>query len=120
MSRFTADDVPPLKVGKTKEGRPVVINKDGSISSEQSVTIIDRRINGGRPTNIPTFFNGRKVSVEKAISIIVNSKGKDPETGRKLPGFRTIEEAVSAAIKRSGTLLTPKEDKRIRTLLGEQ
>lgn len=44
--------------------RPVMKNPDGSISTEQSITI---GIDGGKQVLIPTIINGQKVSNEQAI-----------------------------------------------------
>jgi hypothetical protein len=89
---------------KTSEGRPIVKNEDGSVSTERTITVTDERINGGKPTNIPTMFGGKQVSEEEAIERIARAGGKDPETGRPLPGYNSIEEAVKAAKERSENL----------------
>ena len=85
-------------------GRQVVQNEDGTVSTERSITVTDERINDGRPTNIPSMFDGKQVSEEEAIKRIVEAGGKDPETGRDLPAFETIESAVDAARQRSDNL----------------
>jgi hypothetical protein len=90
--------------GKTQEGRAIVKNPDGSVSTERSITVTDPRINNGQPTNIPSMFGGKEVSEEEAIARIAAAGGKDPETGRALPGFNSIEEAVAAAKARSHEL----------------
>lgn len=84
--------------------RPPVQNRDGSVSTERSITVTDPRLNDGRPTNIPSMFGGREVSQDEAIERIVRAGGKDPETGRSLPAFDSIEEAVAAAKARSERL----------------
>ncbi len=86
--------------------RPRVQNEDGSVSSELSITVTDPAINEGKPTNIPSMFEGVKRPQEEAIRRIVEAGGKDPETGRELPAFDTIEEAVAAAQERSDSLLS--------------
>ena len=99
--------MPPLTervVGRTDEGRNVYENTDGSFSSERSITVDDPRINGGKWTNIPTIFEGKEVPHEQAVARIIEAGGKDPETGRVLPGFETSEEAVAAAQERSEAL----------------
>ena len=87
-------------VGETSEGRSIIKNPDGTFSTELKVGISDERINGGKETQIPTIFNGKQVSVEEAIEIIVANDGKDPDTGRKLEGFDSLEEAEVAGKKR--------------------
>ena len=97
-------------LGKTPDGRPIILNEDGSISTERTITITDPRINKGLPTNIPTMFRGKEVDPELAIKIIEKYGGIDPETGKKLPAFKTIKEAEKDAIKRSqelGILIEP-------------
>ena len=93
-----------LRGGKTSEGRPIVQNPDGSISTERTITVTDPRLNGGKPTNIPSMFGGKQVSEQEAINRIVQAGGKDPETGQALQGFNTIREAVTSAQQRSADL----------------
>lgn len=95
-----AAGVPPQPGGQ----RQVVQNPDGSVSTERSITVTDPRINNGQPTNIPSMFGGQQLEQDEAISRIVAAGGKDPETGRALPAFGSIEEAVSAAKARSNQL----------------
>jgi hypothetical protein len=102
--------------GKTTEGRPVVKNPDGSVSTERTITVTDSRLNGGRATNIPSMFGGKEVSEDEAIERIVKAGGKDPETGRSLPGYASIEEAVTAAEERSSGLGQELEDPRVSKL----
>jgi len=94
-------------LGKTKEGRPYIANPDGTYSTERTITIEDTRINNGKPTNIPTIYGGKSVSADEAIKIISDSKGIDPDTGRTLQGYDTIDEAVAAAKARSASIETP-------------
>jgi hypothetical protein len=91
-------------VRRTKEGRKVVPNEDGSVSTEISVTVQDPRLNNGLWTNIPSMFNGRRVSDDEAVEIILRNGGKDPETGRVLSGFQSFSEAIKAAEERSESL----------------
>lgn len=89
---------------QTTVGRPEVQNPDGSVSTERSITVTDPRLNNGKPTNIPSMLDGKQVSQEEAIKRIIEAGGKDPETGRKVRSFESIEEAVRAARKRSKQL----------------
>ena len=86
------------------DGRKIIPNTDGSFSTEVSITVTDPSINNGLPTNIPTIFNGKSVSPEKAIELIAKNGGVDPDSGRKLDAFNTIEEAETAAKARSNEL----------------
>lgn len=88
-------------IGTTAEGRNIFRNEDGTRSSERSITIENPNINGGRATNIPTIFNGIEVGQEEAERIISEAGGVDPETGRRLEGFDSIDAAVAAAEERS-------------------
>nr|WP_321525790.1 LPD1 domain-containing protein [uncultured Cohaesibacter sp.] len=90
--------------GTTQGGRPIVGNEDGSVSTERTITITDDRINGGMPTNIPTMFGGKIVGDAEAADIIAANGGFDPETGAKLRGFGSIDEAVQFAEQRSSAL----------------
>ena len=84
-------------IGKTDEGRPIDKNPDGSVSTERTTTLqID-----GKWTNIPTMYGGKEVSDEEAVAIIKKNGMVDPETGRKMPTFDSMQEAEAAARKRS-------------------
>jgi len=68
--------------------RPIVNNKDGSISTERSMSFnLD-----GKEVLIPTIINGKKVSQEKAIAHF-------KKTGENLGMFDTPEEATAMALK---------------------
>ena len=84
---------PPLELGmktgyKTEEGRDLIynnrINPDGSqgMSSEYTIGVIDKRINNGEETHIPSIYNGYQVDEKTAADIIAANNGHDPETGR--------------------------------------
>jgi hypothetical protein len=87
-------------IGTTDEGRPIIQNPDGTISTERTMT---EKIDG-KWMNIPSIFGGKEVSVDEAVEIIKKNKGRDPETGRKLPTFDSLEEAETAAKARSKEL----------------
>lgn len=88
---------------KTKEGRPVYENQFGDFVTERTIT--EEIPSLGGIYNIPTVYDGRFVSPDEAIQLVINNQGKDPITGRKLMKFDNIEDAVNAAKKRSsGTL----------------
>lgn len=96
----SANALPPLGneiIGKTDEGRPIVRNSDGSVSTERTIT---EQIDG-KWMNIPSMFGGKEVSPDEAVDIIRRNKGVDPETGRKLPTYNTVDEAVKEAERRS-------------------
>ncbi len=99
-----ADPTTPQGVDQSGPGRPMVQNEDGTVSTERSITVTDPRINDSQPTNIPSMFDGVQVEQEEAINRISVAGGVDPETGRPLPGFDSIEDAVAAAEGRSAAL----------------
>lgn len=92
--------------GFTKSGRPLIQNEDGSVSSEVTITVTHPSINDGKPTNIPSIYNGEFVSEQEAVEIVASAGGVDPDTGRKLPGFESIKEAETAARSRSSSIET--------------
>ena len=76
------------------EGRPVLENEDGSVSTEETVTVeID-----GKFYNIPTIVGGKRVGEEAAI--LLWKGGDNPEVGV----FGSLGEAVKAAKERSDRL----------------
>ena len=84
-------------IGKMKNGRPVILNPDGSVSTERTETV---RVQGGF-MNIPTIFNGKAVEPLEALRIIRENGFVDPETNEKLEMFTDPEKAVQAAARRS-------------------
>jgi hypothetical protein len=76
--------------------RPIQ-NPDGSVTTERSITVTEPGLNGGRPTNIPTVWDGRIVSDDEAVDNAIRS-------GVPFPSFDSIPEAVRAAEQRSKDL----------------
>jgi hypothetical protein len=74
-------------------GRPVLINEDGSMSTERNIGVSDPRLNKGRHTNIPSIQEGRQLSVRQAIDWALKS-------GIDYPSYDTPEAADAAAIAR--------------------
>ena len=100
-------DLPRLTskvLGYTHEGRAIIQNEDGSVSTERTITITHPGINNGLPTNIPSMYEGVERNEEEAIRRIMEAGGKDPETGTQLRGYPSIDAAVRAARKRSKEL----------------
>jgi len=82
---FLTDEV----IGKTKQGRPIIRNRDGGSSTELRVIVeVD-----GKQIVIPTIFDGKQVPINEAISRVVKAGMIDPETGRKINSFDTVDEA---------------------------
>ena len=83
-------------------GRPVLDNEDGSFSTEESITVTHPRLNDGKPTNIPSIWNGKRPPMAPSDpgfeDYVVEQALK---SGQKFPSFNSIDEAVSAAKERS-------------------
>ena len=78
----------------THDGLPARQNADGSYSTEVSITVTDPRLNGGKPTNIPSLWGGKEVDENTAVKNALSS-------GKAYQAFGSIDEAVSAAQSRS-------------------
>jgi hypothetical protein len=78
-------------------GRPILNNPDGTFSTEESITVEVDDLNGGRPTNIPSIWGGKRLSEREAIQQAISS-------GQKFDSYDTIDQAVSAAKARSNSL----------------
>lgn len=105
QARSAAAPLRPVDLSDTRprtlEGRVILQETTGDFVTEQTITINDPRINNGRWTNIPTIFDGQKVSDATAADRIVAAGGSDPDTGRSLPGFDSRTLAEEAAQRRS-------------------
>jgi hypothetical protein len=77
--------------------RPIINNKDGSFSTERSITVQSDGLNQGLPTNIPTIWEGKELTVKDAVKRAIESR-------QKFPSFKTIEEAETSAIERSNEI----------------
>lgn len=76
-----------------------VQNKDGTRSTERTITVTHPKINSGKPTNIPTLFVVKGQVKEfknedRAVDAAIN-------TGVKFPSFKSIPDAVNSAKQRS-------------------
>lgn len=89
----------------------------GGYSTEVSETMVDPRLNGGAPTNVPLMVQGQD---QEAIQRILagQSGGKEAEIallralqrvqqGQKLPAYLSVHEAVQNAGSRSGNKQGP-------------
>jgi len=98
-SKAVEGKIPSAKGGmptnaKTHDGYPAVKNANGSYSTELTITVTDPKLNGGKPTNIPSLWKGKEVNEETAVANALAS-------GAKYDSFSTIPEAVSAAKEKS-------------------
>lgn len=99
-------------VRRTTEGRPLIkLPGSRDPSSEISITVsVDR----GRLMNIPSVHGGTVRTAKESMRRVNAAKGKDPETGRRLPVFTntrdktsipdTMNQALSNAALRSGAI----------------
>ena len=91
----TKDAKPGVPSGaKTHDGYPARKNADGSYSTEVSITVTNPKLNGGKPTNIPSLWKGKEVDEDTAVKNALAS-------GKKYDSFSTIPEAVTAAKEKS-------------------
>ena len=91
--------------GRTPEGRPIVWNpEERGFSTEFTQTVQDPRLNNGQYTNIPSIFSGRFVQPDEALNIVLQGGGYDPDTGRRLLGYNSLDAAIMAAKARTKEL----------------
>jgi len=100
----------------THDGYPAVQLENGSHMTEYSITVTDPRLNGGRPTNIPSLWERKIVDQNTAVEKALQSK-------KEYKSFDTIKEAVSDSERKSnaGGANAPKEYNRggaVRNLLA--
>lgn len=81
----------PKIIGRLPDGRPVVLNEDGSISTHLMAT---GNIDGGA-INFPTMYGGQKYSPQEAMRIIQGNNLVDPDTGQRLRVYQNEEEALA-------------------------
>ncbi len=79
-------------------------------SSEISITVTDSRLNGGKPTNIPTLVKGQinidrltetLEPTEEQQEVAIKRAAERVAAGATLPSYASIDEAVNAAVARS-------------------
>lgn len=78
-------------------GRPILIGQDGSPLTEYTITVTHPALNRGRPTNIPSIWNGQIQDEETAVAYALRSGGP-------WPSYKTIADAVEAAASRTDML----------------
>lgn len=81
----------------THDGYTAPKTADGATMTELSITVTNPQLNGGRPTNIPSLWQGREVSEGEAVRRALAS-------GRTFQSFDTIEAATVSAAARSEAL----------------
>lgn len=88
---------PPIRVHPIN-GRPLLDNGDGTFSSEESITVTHPNINNGKPTNIPSIWDGRRYDDEEEIVL------RAIASGQYFTSFESIPKAVAAVRQRSELL----------------
>lgn len=78
----------------THDGLPARKNADGSYSTEVSITVTNPKLNGGKPTNIPSLWGGKEVDEDTAVANALSS-------GKTYQAFESVDQAVGAAQARS-------------------
>jgi hypothetical protein len=78
----------------THDGYPAVQLENGSHMTEYSITVTDPRLNGGKPTNIPSLWERKIVDQNTAVEKALQSK-------KEYKSFDTIKEAVSDSERKS-------------------
>ena len=85
---------------KSTRGKTLVANKDGSVSSERSITFMDT---DGQWVNYPSMHDGKQLSLAEASERYHTQKGKLTE-GEDYQKFPSLNEAVQAAKARSAKI----------------
>ena len=94
--------------------RPILMNEDGSSSSERTVTIEG----DGRYFNVPSIINGKRYDTDKQEDfekVIENAKSKMRQ-GWIYPNFESLEEAEQQAGARSDSLTEARAQYRAQDL----
>lgn len=78
-------------------GRPMWRTASGEIATEMGRTVTDPRLNHGKPTNIPSIWDGKVFGEDGAVRAAVAS-------GQSFPSFKSIPRAVEASKAHSAEL----------------
>jgi len=89
---------PGDRLGVTKDGRPIIVNRDGGVSATKLSAVPDPRVLG-RWMNVPTMVDGHQVPEKEARRIIVTNNFFDPETGAAIETFSSVNEAISRSLE---------------------
>ncbi len=94
--------------------KTTIENEDGSTSSVRSMSVEDERLNEGKPTLIPSIWDGEELDPVTATDRAVSS-------GAQWPSYETNEQATAASKRiSSGLADRASEDKAQRKLRDEQ
>jgi len=89
--------------------RKTIQNEDGTTSSIRSMSVEDERLNEGKPTLIPSIWDGEELDAVSATDRAV-------ESGASWPSYESNEKATAASKRISASLTEPTEDKRREAL----
>jgi len=78
-------------------------NEDGSVSSIRSISVEDERLNDGKPTLIPSIWEGKQLSAGAAV-------GRAVDSAIEWPSYDTNEQATAASKRISGNLEGMREE----------
>ena len=77
----------PRVIGKLPNGKPILLNPDGSVSTVFSEIVKDSRINAGKPSLIPTVIGGKFRHPDVAAKMFADNAGHDPDNKETAPSF---------------------------------
>lgn len=89
---------------------------DGGVSTEISITVTDKRLNDGKPTNIPLLVRGQKdvdallrdkAPTREQEDIAIKRAAERVKVGASLPSYGSIDAATKAAESRPASAKTP-------------
>lgn len=86
-------------IGTTPEGRPMIRNRDGSYSTERTIT--GPWAPNDQWVNIPSMYGGFEYPEDRAVEIMRSNGWRDPDTGRRVQFFPTVDDAETEAAIRS-------------------
>lgn len=90
----------PQMIGKLPDGRPIVRNADGSISTHRNMIVnFDKDF-----YVMPTMYGGKQYNEDAAVDLIKRNNFVDPDTGKELKAYPSLEEAEAAENKQHGFL----------------
>jgi hypothetical protein len=87
-------------------GRPVLRNPDGSYATMEQITVTDERINNGQPTNIPSIWDGKRLSEDESVERAAAAIASGAFVGHfvDMKAYPSIDAAVEAAKKESAAI----------------
>jgi len=83
-------------------GRRLYETPNGELVSERSITM---KNSDGMWMNAPSVYDGYELGEAEVMDILQKNNFVDPETGSPVETFRTLDEALDAARRRSEGLI---------------